>query len=170
MQKIVFFDCMSMLLLWSWHSSVGRICQSCNFEQTMLLGWNSTGSYLLRIAGNWSWALFAPKLGHFCPEVEPFLPLKLESKCWINNTDDATQLGKPEAVLGPLLTAVFNMSQWLVKKIQSDGKHWIFTANFCLNVLKRKVKPENSGFFQNYFFSYFWKTLKTSVHACLYHP
>ena len=90
MQKIVFFDCMSMLLLWSWHSSVGRICQSCNFEQTMLLGWNSTGSYLLRIAGNWSWALFAPKLGHFCPEVKPFSPLKLESKCWINNTAYST--------------------------------------------------------------------------------
>ena len=85
------------------------------------------------------------------PTAKTRINLHIHTDCH----DDATQLGKPEAVLGPLLTAVFNMSQWLVKKIQSDGKHWIFTAYFCLNVLKRKVKPENSGFFQNYFFSYF---------------
>ena len=30
------------------------------------------GNCLLRIAGFWSWALFAPKLGHFSPEVRSF--------------------------------------------------------------------------------------------------
>ena len=34
------------------------------------------------LAGNWSWANFAPKLGHFCPEVRLNSPLKLGSKCW----------------------------------------------------------------------------------------
>ena len=36
--------------------------------------WHFSGDCLLRIAGFWSWALFAPKLDHFCPKVRSFSP------------------------------------------------------------------------------------------------
>ena len=42
------------------------------------------------IAGFWSWAHFAPKLGHFRPEVRQKTPLKLGSKCTKNNTGYST--------------------------------------------------------------------------------
>ena len=41
-----------------------------------------SGNHWLQIAGFLSWAHFAPKLGHFCPEVRLNSPLKLWSKCW----------------------------------------------------------------------------------------
>ena len=69
-----------------------------------------------QMAGFWRWAHFAPKLGHFCPEVRLILPLKLWSKCWKNNTDDAMHFlhlcyfNTEKHIANPLLQIVLHFS------------------------------------------------------------
>ena len=50
-----------------------------HFQCTVLFIRHFPGDCLLRIAGFWSWALFAPKLGYFCPKVRLFSPLSFWS-------------------------------------------------------------------------------------------
>ena len=45
-----------------------------------------------QLSSFWSWGHFAPKLGHFCPKVGLYLPLKLGSKHWKNNTANPSPL------------------------------------------------------------------------------
>ena len=47
----------------------GRSQATQHYGGSVLFFRHFTGNCLQRIAGFWSWAHFAPKLGHFCPKV-----------------------------------------------------------------------------------------------------
>ena len=65
--------------------------------------------------GFWSLAHFAPKLGHFCPEVRLILTLKLASKCWKNNTDHSVPRMMKKIWKFNFITFFLNFAEFLVE-------------------------------------------------------
>ena len=79
-----------------------------------------SGDCLLRIAGFWSWAHFAPKLDRFSPEVRSNSPLKLGSKCWKIHTAH--------------IVGLFPMSKKIQKSYQQCGFFNIWTLTSAANL------------------------------------